>query len=67
MFLTKCIEESYVTDRESYALEKYDIKINDERCNYGPSFSNSKQCEYTLSSYSQVKVGQQCWFGNSVK
>lgn len=43
MYSTECIEESYVTDRESYALEKYDIKINDERCNYGPSFSNSEQ------------------------
>lgn len=32
---------------KSYALEKYNynIKINDKRCNYGSSFSNSRQCE----------------------
>lgn len=29
---------------KSYALEKYNIKINDKRCNYGSSFSNSRQC-----------------------
>lgn len=30
---------------ELYALEKYDIQINDKRCNNGSSFSNSKQCK----------------------
>lgn len=39
---------------ESYSLGKYDIKINDDTCNCSSSFSNSEQCEYTLSSYSRV-------------
>lgn len=30
---------------ESYALEKYNIKINNKRCIYGSSFSYSKLCE----------------------
>lgn len=39
---------------ESYVLEKYEIKINDNTCNYSSSFSNSGQCEHTLSSYSRL-------------
>lgn len=31
---------------ESYSLEKYDIKINDNTCNYSSCFSNSEQCKY---------------------
>lgn len=39
---------------ESYVLEKYDIKISDNTCNYSSSFSNSGQCEHALSSYSRA-------------
>lgn len=40
---------------DSYALEKYDIKINDTTCKYSPSFCNSEKCDYALSSYSVAK------------
>lgn len=39
---------------ESYSLEKYDIKINDNTCN-SSCFSNSEQCKYTFIC--QVTVG----------
>lgn len=39
---------------ESSVLEKNDFKINDNTCNYSLSFSNSGQCEHTLSSYSRA-------------
>lgn len=44
---------------ESYALKKYDIRIDDTTFNFRLSFSNSEQCEYALSLQSDDKVSSE--------